>query len=302
MQRSVLRCQALAAAGIAAAALSVSACQSDAKRPAMYSAFANPRAVSIRGYSGDAMEPFMTPDGRYLLFNSLNQPPAHTTLRYATRIDDFTFTYQGELAGANDRQALTAVPAVAGDQTLYFISTRSYQRTLSTVYAAHFDHGIAAGVTLVPGLATRQRGIIDFDVDVSVGGTWLFVSQGRFSGGPAPDSARLLLYVRERSGFVLDPRSDRILAAVNDTSALVYAAAVSASGRELFFTAAQPGAPPSIYRAVRDGAGQPFRDVQRVAAAAGFAEAPALSPDGGRVLYYHRRVGHRFLIYAATRR
>ncbi len=300
MRRSVLRCQAVAAAGIAAAALSVSACQNDTQRPAMYSAFANPRAVSIRGYNGDGMEPFMTPDGRYLLFNNLNQPPAHTTLRYATRIDDFTFSYDGELAGANDRQALSAVPAVAGDRTLYFISTRSYQRTLSTVYAAHFDRGTAAGVTLVPGLATRRRGIIDFDVDVSAGGTSLYVSQGQFSGGPSPDSARLLLYVRERSGFVLDPRSGRILAAVNDTSALVYAAAVSADGLELFFTAAQPGSPPSIYRAVRDGTGQPFRDVQRVGAAAGFAEAPALSPDG-RMLYYHRRVGQRLLIYAATR-
>jgi hypothetical protein len=41
--------------------------------------------------------------------------------------------------------------------------------------------------------------------------------------------------------------------------------------------------------------------VQRVAAAAGYVEAPALSPDG-RVLYYHRRVGRRFLIYAATRK
>jgi hypothetical protein len=41
--------------------------------------------------------------------------------------------------------------------------------------------------------------------------------------------------------------------------------------------------------------------VQRVAAAAGYVKAPALSPDC-RVLYYHRRVGRRFLIYAATRK
>jgi hypothetical protein len=47
--------------------------------------------------------------------------------------------------------------------------------------------------------------------------------------------------------------------------------------------------------------GDPFGEVQRVAAAAGYVEAPALSPDG-RVLYYHRRVGRRFLIYAATRK
>jgi hypothetical protein len=36
--------------------------------------FDNPERVTILGYDDDAMEPFITRDGRYLLFNNLNEP------------------------------------------------------------------------------------------------------------------------------------------------------------------------------------------------------------------------------------
>ena len=36
--------------------------------------FEAPRAVVLRGYGGDAMEPFVTRDGRWLLFNTRNGP------------------------------------------------------------------------------------------------------------------------------------------------------------------------------------------------------------------------------------
>ena len=39
------------------------------------STFANPQRVTILGYSGDAMEPSISRDGRYLFFNSLNTTP-----------------------------------------------------------------------------------------------------------------------------------------------------------------------------------------------------------------------------------
>ena len=32
--------------------------------------FTHPQRVTIRGYNGDAMEPFLTRDGRYLFFNA----------------------------------------------------------------------------------------------------------------------------------------------------------------------------------------------------------------------------------------
>src|ERR671926_14237 len=40
--------------------------------PAQYHGFGTPQRVTIRGYDGEAMEPFITRDGRYLFFNNRN--------------------------------------------------------------------------------------------------------------------------------------------------------------------------------------------------------------------------------------
>lgn len=95
--------------------------------------FSNPESVAIRGYSDDAMEPFLTRDGSYLLFNNSNDPAADTNLHYAERVDDLTFDYRGEISGANTT-ALDAVPTADAMGNIYFISTRSYSQTLSTIY------------------------------------------------------------------------------------------------------------------------------------------------------------------------
>ena len=48
-----------------------------------YTGFGPARVVTIQGYSGDAMEPFITRDGRFLIFNIRNDPPERTDLFYA---------------------------------------------------------------------------------------------------------------------------------------------------------------------------------------------------------------------------
>src|SRR5688572_32714896 len=79
-------------------------CQSGAPtapRADQYHGFGTPQPVRIAGYDGPAMEPFLTRDGRYLLFNNSNDPRVNTNLHYARRIDDLNFQYLGELQGAN---------------------------------------------------------------------------------------------------------------------------------------------------------------------------------------------------------
>jgi hypothetical protein len=41
-----------------------------AQAPAVRGEFANPQRVTIRGYDGDAMEPFLTRDSKYLFLNN----------------------------------------------------------------------------------------------------------------------------------------------------------------------------------------------------------------------------------------
>ncbi len=247
------------------------------------------------------MEPFISRDGQYLLFNTTNQAPNIPALQYATRVDGQTFTYQGEIGGANQAGALSGTPTMDDDGNLYFVSTRSYAQTLSTIYTGRFEAGSVSDVALVPGVTGATGGVVDFDVEVSPDGTTLYVSVGTFDGGSAPEKASLAVYDKEGTSFVADPHSARLLHAVNKKKFLTYAASISANGLELFFTRAPTsGGDPAIYRATRTRTGRPFGHVQRVAAITGFAEAPSISADGS-TLYYHQLVGDQFAIECVTR-
>ena len=268
-----------------------------------YGAFADPQPVTIEGYPGSAEEPFITPDGRYLLFNSSEAVPDFS-LQFASRINAQTFEYRGEIQGeaVNEPAALSGTPSLDDEGNLYFISTRSYFETLSTVYAGHFSEGVVTGVHLVPGVAGEMPGKVDFDVGVSPDGSTLYVSVGQFGDEGGPTSASIVMFDRDGGSFVRDPDSTKILKAVNEVGTLNYGADLASDGLELFFTAASPaiGEAPGIYRATRANLNQPFGQVERVAAITGFAEAPSISADGS-TLYYHEQVGGEFEIYTVTR-
>ena len=263
-----------------------------------YRGFANPERVAIRGYDGDAMEPFVTRDGRYLLFNNRNDPRIDTNLHFARRIDSLNYQYGGALKGANT-PALEGVPSVDRAGNLFFVSTRSYKETLSTLYRGRFVDGTVSGVRLVGGVSRRQPGIVMFDAEIAPDGSTLFVVDGEFSGGPHPRSADIAMAVRDGAQFRRVGSSAELLKKVN-TAALEYAPAVSGDLLELFFTRATGSGPPAVFRAARRSAAEPFETPHRVGAIAGFVEAPALSGDG-RALYYHKLEGGRFLIYRVSR-
>ena len=266
-----------------------------------YTGFRNPRRVTIRGYAGDAMEPFVTGDGKWLLFNNSNDPAVNTDLHYAARVDGLTFLYRGEVSGVNT-PALEGVPSMDRDGTLYFVSTRSYTDTFSTIYRGRFRDGKVSQVALVPGVSLRRPGIVNFDAEVSADGNTLYVVDGDFSSVPRPSAARIVIERHAGDGFRRDPGSAAILKNVN-TNGLVYAPSVSADGLELFFTrvpSLTAGVPPTIYRAARRSLGTPFGPPQQVVAITGFAEGPTLDADG-HALYYHKRENGRFVLYRVTR-
>jgi hypothetical protein len=267
---------------------------------AEYRAFGAAQRVTIRGYDGDAMEPFITNDGRYLLFNNRNDPRTNTNLHFAERVDDLTFQYRGEIGGVNT-PVLEGVPSVDREGYLYFISVRSYQETFSTLYRGRFDNGTVSGVELVGGVSQRKPGIVMFDAEIAVDGRTLFVVDGHFTGGPVPKSADIAMAVRDGSGFRRLHASAELLKSVN-TGALEYAPAVSGDLLELFFTrmAGPLGSPPVILRSARRRVDEPFGIPERVSAITGHVEAPALSGEG-RALYYHKLEGNRFEIYRTAR-
>jgi hypothetical protein len=264
-----------------------------------YRAFRAPQRVTIRGYDGHAMEPFFTRDGRYLMFNNLNDPTENTNLHYAERKDDLTFEYKGEIKGVNTA-ALEGVPSMDKDGMLYFVSPRSYGETFSTLYRGRFKDGSVDGVELVPGVSLKRPGIVNFDVEISADGKTLYTVDALFAVG-SPKNADFVIATRDGTGFKRDPKSSAILKHVN-TEALEYAADISADGLELFFTRVNspPTTPPAIYRAARKTTDDPFRKAKKVAGPFGFVEASTLSHDG-KTMYFHTKEKDRHVIYCMKR-
>ncbi len=265
-----------------------------------FGVFTNPQPVTIQGYSQDAMEPFISPDGNYLFFNNSNSA-AQTNLYYATRIDDLTFQFQGEIVGAN-APGLNAVASMDSNNIFYFVSTRSYSQTLSTIFSGNFSNGSLSNVAIVPGISKDKLGDVNFDQCISPDGSTLYFVDGVFNGGSVPQHASIAIAKRNGDQFARLKNSVEIMRKVN-THGLNYAPDISKSGLEFFFTripGQPPMPPPVIYTATRASKSVPFGKPRKIEAITGFAEAPALSPDE-KSLYYHLQVNGTFVIYRVTR-
>ncbi len=260
---------------------------------------ANVREVAIAGYSGVAMEPFVSRDGHFLLFNNSNDPASNTDLLYARRgSDDLHWTYAGPVAGVNT-PALEATPSMDRQGRLYFVSTRSYAQTSCTIHSARFDAGNVSDVRLVDSICRHEPGIVNFDVDVDASGTILTFVDSRFGPNGQPRTALLVMATWDGTRFVRNADSAGVLAAVNG-GVLQYAPTLSADHLTLWFTrvASVSGSdPPQIWRARRRSESAPFDAPARVRGLGDFVEAAALSADE-KLLYFHRRIGTGFRIYA----
>jgi Tol biopolymer transport system component len=259
--------------------------------------FRNPQRVTIEGYDGDAMEPFISRDGKYLFFNNLNEPRVNTNLHWAERIDDLHFRCRGEIRDINT-PALEGVASMDRDGNFYFVSNRSYSQTASTLYRGKFADGAVSGIELVPGVSLGKHGIVNFDAEISADGNTLYFVESRFSFFGHPKSAHILFARRKGNTFVRDASSEFILKNIN-TDALNYAPATSASECEIFFTRLDARGP-AIYAAKRASTSEPFGNPSRISTITGFAEAPTLSP-GEKSLYYHKKENGHFVIYRVTR-
>jgi hypothetical protein len=285
-------CRLLVALCLASAAAAQSLTVPDSKAQ-----FSNPQRVTVRDYDGDAMEPFLTRDGRILFFNNLNEPTVNTNLHWAERVDDLTFQHQGEIAGVNT-PALEGVASMDREGNFFFVSPRSYDKTASTLYRGHFSEGTVTKVELVPGVSLAKPGIVNFDAEISADGNTLYFVESEFDRSGHPRAARILFAHRSDGAFVRSADSARILQTINN-DALNYAPATSSSGLEIFFTRLDPGGP-AIYSASRSSVSAPFDKPARILAITGFVEGPTLSPDE-KSLYYHKKENGHFVIYRVTR-
>ena len=266
-----------------------------------YTAFGNPEIVTINGYIGDIMEPFISRDGTWLFFNDNAKD-----IFYATFVNPTTFNYAGPITAINT-SAVDGTPSLDNVASkFYYISTANYNippGTYDTLYSGTWDGNTVTGSAALTGLASTTPGFVDFDIEVSPDGSTIYFNEGDFSGGNNfPDADEIIIAVDSGGGFVRIPDSANIMANVN-TANLEYAPAISADGLELFFTRLDLGTMKTgIYRAARTNTSNPFGVPQLVSAIAGFVEGPTLSPDE-KSLYYHKQNTNTgtFELYRVTR-
>ena len=260
--------------------------------------FGQPIKVELDGYTGNIMEPFLSRDGNTLLFNNLNAAPENTNLHWATKINDTTFQYKGEIAGVNT-SALEGVPTLDNAGNLYFVSTRNYAATLSTLYQCNLSNGIATNVQLVNGVSKLQAGWLNFDVEVSADGQNLYFVDAQFDQTGNPASADLIIAEKNGGGFQRLLNSSDIMKNIN-TDALEYGACISVDQLELYFTRLvipfTATSSPEILVSTRKNNTQPFSSPSKISAITGFAEAPAIAPDQ-RAIYYHKKENNKFVLY-----
>jgi hypothetical protein len=251
--------------------------------------------VRIDGYADEAMEPFVSRDGRFLFFNTRNDPGANTNLHFA-EVNDVGFTYRGILYGTISYD-LDAVATMAADGRFCFVSPRDYRRTRVSVLCGVFDGKKVNGTIPQPKMATDRIGRLVFDVEMSADAQTMVFAEGTFSGEPVPDEADLYLAVLTQRGYERVPGGAKPFVNIN-TGSLEYAPGLSADGLTLYFTrlgGIWPFRSPSIYRATRNSPDQPFGKPVAVKGISGFVEGPSVGPDGS--LYFHKKVGGRFQIW-----
>ncbi len=260
--------------------------------------FGQPIKVEVTGYNGNIMEPFLSRDGSILLFNNLNAAPENTNLHWATKINDSTFQYKGELTGVNTAD-LEGVPTLDKAGNLYFVTTRNYATTLSTLYTGAFANGAVTNVQLVTGVSRLQAGWVNFDVEVTADGQLLYFVDAQFDQAGNPSTADLVIAQKSGAGFIRSAASGTLLKNIN-TGALEYAACISEDQLELYFTRLQlpvtPDSSPEIFLSTRLTTNDVFGLPTKIKTITGFAEAPTISPDQ-RTLYYHKKENNKFVLY-----
>lgn len=263
--------------------------------------FGSPQPVTIEGYRGHAMEPFISRDGATLFFNSRNGPNDQTDMFWASRIDDTHFRYHGPVEGANSAE-LDGVPSLARDGTFAYISPRFADGRAATIWTGRWTGQSVRSPALNHALTPGRWPLFNMDVEISADGQRLYFADTRWAA-PIPRASDLRLSVMVDGEWRRAPRFDRWFANVNTRRSLEYAPATSANELELYFTRLTTHflALPTleILVATRALRTDDFSAPVRVAAINGFVEGPSVAPDGA--LYYHQKIDEMHVIMRTPR-
>lgn len=267
----------------------------------IYPSFGPEKNVTINGLFFDAMEPFISPDGDYLFFNNLNDG-IDTKLFYASKVNDSTFNFIGELSGTNQfiGPQLNAVADIDASGNFYWTSTRDYPAELDNLFYGNFNSGNVTNIGRVHGNFNKNiPGWLVMDHGISYDGQTLYYNNARFDGTNCQGVCETELGIAEKindSTFSQISNSNSILQNINDTNFIYYAPCISSDDLELYYTRYPKDTITistlfEICVAVRATSTDNFSvpTVLFSQTIADLIEAPTLTTDK-QILYYHRKV------------
>ena len=296
----------------------VLSCSSDDKSSTeslSYPSFGPEMDVTINGLSFDAMEPFIAPSGNYLFFNNVNDG-INTKLYYATKVNDSTFDFVGELTGANQSTPphLDAVPDMDSNGNFYWTSTRNYPTELNNLFHGNFSAGNVTDIARVEGDFNRNTpGWLVMDHGISLDGQFLYVSNARFDEAECIGPCETTLAITQKNNdvsFSTLPNSTSILQNINDPAYIYYAPCISSDNLELYYTRYEKGTLTAatvfdICVSVRSDASAEF-SIPKVLFSdviSNLIEAASLTVDKN-IIYYHRKTtdSHKIVMRYRTNR
>jgi len=237
------------------------------------------------------------------LFNNLNAPPENTNLHWATKINDHSFLYKGEISRVNTPD-LEGVPTLDNTGKLYFVSLRNYANTVSSLYVCDFSNGVATNVELVNGISRLQAGWVNFDIETSADGQTIYFVDGQFGQTAIPLSADIVIAKKNGLNFERMPNSSTIMKNINSAD-LEYAACISVNQLELYFTRlvlpVTAASVSEMYVSTRQNTNEPFAEPAKIKSITGFAEAATIAPDQ-KTIYYHLKENNKFVLYMVVKK
>ncbi|MGB5370490.1 MAG: hypothetical protein WBN18_08670 [Flavobacteriaceae bacterium] len=262
--------------------------------------FNSPQEITILGYDGNAMEPFITHNGQYLFFNNPTINNQSADIHYAEFLNNATFEYRGLVQGVNTNE-FEGAPSMDENGNFYYTSLSTYQQNFLSIYKGIFNNGIVSNVAPIDeNLTQNQMGLVDMDAVISYNGATLILAIAVFSNNNYPDESNLIIATKTNDTFIKDSNSDEILININSESS-EYAASLSNDGLELFFNRSNLPSEFKIMKATRatinDAFGIPI-EIETISG--GVIEGASLSYNR-KELYYHQKVNGVFKIFKVVR-
>lgn len=261
--------------------------------------------VYISGCTTDAMEPFLSPDGNTLFYNSLNNG-VDTKLYYATRVDDSTFTYAGEVNGANEpnNPQLNAVASMDTAGNFLWVSVRGYPFAFDNLHRADYSNGTCTNVGRMHGnFYIYAPNNIVMDAFLTYDGSQLIYCNAYIDTCQVPCDASLGIAARVNDTiYNTIPNSAYLMQHVNDTDYCVYAPQLSSDGLTLYFTRYLKGSfNTEICVSVRPTVADTFSSPLVLISEFPNSPEAATINTAGTLMYYHKKANGVYAIYLRYR-